>query len=161
MSTKKAAIEICSKIQDTELREFVLSSIEEKGNFIKSVQAFHKLYDCPDDSEIGTTEGVSHMSDERLDLRIDLVREEFEELKEATAFRDEVEMADALSDLIYVIVGFALEMGVDLAETIDEVQSSNLTKLDEDGSVIRREDGKILKGPNFVQPDIKSRLKYR
>lgn len=161
MTTKKIAIDACSKIPDENVREFVLNSLAKKGDFINSVQAFHLLYDCPDDTAIGTTEGASHMTDERLRLRLDLIEEEYLELKEATLYRDEIEMADALGDIAYVVVGFALELGIDLAEIVDEIQASNMTKLGEDGKVIRRDDGKILKGPNFVKPDIKSRIKYR
>ncbi len=161
MSTKQVAIELCSKINNTALRNFVLDSLTKRRDWIDSVKAFHALYECPDDTTIGTTVGAVHMSDERLKLRLDLIEEEALELKEAIASRDEVEMADALGDIIYVTVGFALELGVDLGEVVAEIQASNLTKPDEDGSVIRREDGKILKGPNYVKPDIKSVLVYR
>ena len=68
--------------------------------------------------------------------------------------RDTVEAADALADLIYVIYGMALEMGIDLAKVLAEVQRSNMSKLGEDGKPIYREDGKVLKGPGYFRPDV-------
>lgn len=65
-----------------------------------------------------------------------------------------VEAADALADLIYVIYGMALEMGIDLAKVLAEVQRSNMSKLGEDGKPIYREDGKVLKGPGYFRPDV-------
>lgn len=72
--------------------------------------------------------------------------------------RNGVEVADALGDLVYVIYGFALEMGYDLDDVIDEIHASNLTKLGEDGKPIYREDGKVLKGPNYIKPNIRAAL---
>lgn len=69
-----------------------------------------------------------------------------------------VEVADALADMVYVIYGFALEAGIDLDAVLLEVQRSNLSKLGEDRKPILREDGKVLKGPNFFQPDIRKVL---
>ena len=68
--------------------------------------------------------------------------------------RDVIETADALADLVYVIYGMAIESGMDLDSVLAEVQASNLSKLMPDGSVKLREDGKVLKGPNFFQPNI-------
>lgn len=68
------------------------------------------------------------------------------------------EVADALGDLVYVIYGMALEMGYDLRDVIQEIHGSNMTKLGEDGKPIYREDGKVLKGPNYVQPNIPAAL---
>lgn len=68
--------------------------------------------------------------------------------------RNGTEVADALGDLVYVIYGFALEMGYDLREVIREIHASNLTKLGEDGHPILRDDGKVLKGPNYMPPNI-------
>lgn len=160
MTTKEIALAACEKIKDADLRQFVKDSLGE-GNWVNAVQAFHRLYECPDETASGVVEGLPYMSDERLELRLDLIREEVEELEEATAVRDEVEMADALGDIIYVVVGFALEMGIDLNKVVAEIQASNMTKLGADGEVIRREDGKVLKGPNYCKPDIKSVLRYR
>lgn len=161
MNTKETAIQACEKITDPDLRAFVLESIERKGDWVNSVQAFHRVYDCPDDTALGTTVGATHMTDERLQLRLDLLTEEAKELEDAVGVRDEVEMADALGDIIYVAVGFALELGIDLGDVVQEIQASNMTKLDADGNVVRREDGKVLKGPDYKKPDIKSVLRYR
>lgn len=88
------------------------------------------------------------------DLRFTLIKEEFEEYEEALAEDDLVEVVDALADMIYVIYGAAITHGVDLDEVLQEVQRSNMSKLGADGKPIWREDGKILKGPNFSEPDI-------
>lgn len=87
-------------------------------------------------------------------LRFELIKEEFEEYAEALENDDFVEVADALADLIYVIYGAAISHGVNLDNVLEEVQRSNMSKLGEDGQPIRRADGKILKGPNFSEPDI-------
>lgn len=79
-------------------------------------------------------------------------------MKEAVAAddgeRDIIESADALADLVYVIYGMALECGINLPAVLAEVQSSNMSKLGEDGKPIYREDGKVLKGPGFFVPNI-------
>ena len=112
---------------------------------------------------------------ERMNMRMSLIAEEFAELMgavygpraraiieaataEAVAAdegeRDVIEAADALADLVYVVYGMAIESGMNLDSVLAEVQASNLSKLMPDGSVKRREDGKVLKGPNFFQPNI-------
>jgi NTP pyrophosphatase (non-canonical NTP hydrolase) len=157
-----AAIDAASAIPDQKLREDVAISVMNNRDWYGAVKAFHALYECPDDTAIGTTRDMSHMTQERLDLRLGLIEEEFDrELRPAVAARDIIETADALGDIIYVVIGFALELGIDLNSVIGEIQASNMTKLGEDGQVIRREDGKILKGPNYVKPDIAAILKYR
>lgn len=78
--------------------------------------------------------------------------------KEPFDCRNGAEVADALGDLVYVIYGFALELGYNLDNVIDEIHASNLTKLGEDGKPIYREDGKVLKGPNYVKPNIPAAL---
>lgn len=161
MTTKEIALAACNKIADPELKQYVIDSINSRGDWVQSVKAFHRLYDCPDRTEEGLSEGLPQMSDDRLELRLNLIREEVEELEVATEKRDEIEMADALGDIIYVVVGFALEMGLDLNEVIAEIQASNMTKLGADGQVVRREDGKVLKGPNYRPPNIASVLRYR
>lgn len=72
--------------------------------------------------------------------------------------RDGIEVADALGDLVYVIYGFALELGYDLAAVIEEIHASNLTKAGADGKPILRGDGKVMKGPHYVEPDIAAAL---
>lgn len=160
--TFMAAIEAASAIPDEKLARQVTHSICNNRDWYGAVKAFHALYDCPDDTAIGTTRDMSHMTEDRLQLRLGLIEEEFDrELRPAVAKRDIVETADALGDIIYVVVGFALELGVDLDAVIGEIQASNMTKLGADGQVTRREDGKVLKGPNYVKPDIAKVLRFR
>ena len=92
-------------------------------------------------------------------LRVDLIEEELEELRTAIADENIVEVADALTDLLYVIYGAGLTFGIDLDKTFAEVHRSNMSKLGEDGKPIYREDGKILKGPNYTPPDLTFILK--
>ena len=94
-------------------------------------------------------------SQEIQQLRIDLIKEELDELIEAISNQDMVEVADALTDILYVTYGAGHAFGINLDATFDEVQASNMSKLGEDGNPIYREDGKILKGPNFFEPDLK------
>jgi predicted HAD superfamily Cof-like phosphohydrolase len=91
-------------------------------------------------------------------LRLELIAEELNELWDALEANDIVEVADALADILYVTYGAGLAFGIDLDKCFAEVQRSNMTKLGEDGNPIYREDGKIIKGPNFEQPDLQSVL---
>lgn len=91
-------------------------------------------------------------------LRIDLISEEFKELVDAIATKDLVEVADALTDLLYVVYGAGHAFGIDLDSCFDEVHGSNMSKLGEDGRPIYREDGKVLKGPNYFPPDLEEIL---
>jgi predicted HAD superfamily Cof-like phosphohydrolase len=90
------------------------------------------------------------------DLRVDLISEELEELQEAIKDNDLIEIADALTDLLYVVYGAGHTYGIDLDECFKEVHRSNMSKLGQDGKPIYREDGKVLKGPGFFNPDLKS-----
>lgn len=92
-------------------------------------------------------------------LRVDLIEEELKELAEAIAERNIVEVADALTDILYVVYGAGHTFGIDLDKTFAEVHRSNMSKLGEDGKPIYREDGKILKGPNYTPPDLTFILK--
>ena len=92
------------------------------------------------------------------DLRVELIAEELQELKEALNNRDIVEVADALTDLLYVIYGAGHSFGIDLNDCFDEVHRSNMSKLGEDGRPVYREDGKVLKGPDYWPPDLESVL---
>ena len=92
------------------------------------------------------------------ELRIDLIEEELDELKTAIANKDQVEVADALTDLLYVVYGAGHSFGIDLDACFAEVHASNMSKLDENGVPIYREDGKVLKGPNFFVPDLRKAL---
>ena len=88
-------------------------------------------------------------------LRIDLIEEELNELKEAIKNKDIVEVADALTDILYVTYGAGHSFGVNLDECFDEVQRSNMSKLGEDGKPIYNDSGKGMKGPNYFAPNLK------
>ena len=94
-------------------------------------------------------------------LRFNLMKEENEEYLEAANANDLVEVADALGDMLYILAGTIIEHGMQykIAEVFDEIQRSNMSKLGEDGHPIFREDGKVLKGPNYFKPNIGSILK--
>ena len=87
-------------------------------------------------------------------LRISLIQEEVDELKEAMANNDLLEVADALTDLLYVTYGAGHAFGIDLDKCFNEVQNSNMSKLGEDGKPIYNELGKVMKGPNYFKPDL-------
>lgn len=87
-------------------------------------------------------------------LRLDLITEEVQELQDALANKSMVDIADALTDILYVVYGAGHAFGIDLDDCFHEVHSSNMTKLGEDGRPIYREDGKVLKGPNYREPDL-------
>ena len=87
-------------------------------------------------------------------LRIDLIKEELEELTEAMINKDLLEVADALTDILYVTYGAGHAFGIDLDKCFDEVQNSNMSKLDENGKPIYNESGKVMKGPNYFKPDL-------
>ena len=88
-------------------------------------------------------------------LRIDLIQEELNELKEAINNKDIIEVADALTDILYVTYGAGHSFGVDLDSCFNEVQNSNMSKLGDDGKPIYNESGKVMKGPNYFKPNIK------
>ena len=92
-------------------------------------------------------------------LRIDLIQEELDELKEAIKKNDLVEVADALTDILYVTYGAGHSFGIDLDLCFAEVQKSNMSKLDNNGKPIFNENGKVMKGPNYFQPNLKKYLK--
>ena len=87
-------------------------------------------------------------------LRISLIQEELSELKEAMDNKDLLEVADALTDLLYVTYGAGHAFGIDLDKCFDEVQNSNMSKLGEDGRPIYNEFGKVMKGPNYFKPNL-------
>ena len=91
-------------------------------------------------------------------LRIDLIKEELEELKEAMNNKDLLEVADALTDILYVTYGAGHAFGINLDECFDEVQKSNMSKLDLEGKPIFNDDGKVMKGPNYFKPNLKKFL---
>jgi len=91
---------------------------------------------------------------ETITLRYELIDEELKELREAIGNADMVEVADALTDLLYVVYGAGHAFGINLDKCFEEVHSSNMSKLGADGKPIYREDGKVLKGENFFQPNL-------
>ena len=92
-------------------------------------------------------------------LRIKLIEEELSELKDAIKNNDIVEVADALTDILYVTYGAGHAFGINLDQCFKEVQESNMSKLDENGKPIYNENGKVLKGPNYKEPDLKKIVK--
>ncbi len=93
-------------------------------------------------------------SDKIVKLRYDLIREELDEFDQALKDKDLKEVADSLTDILYVTYGAGHAFGIDLDKCFDEVQRSNMSKLDEDGKPIYNENGKVMKGPNYFQPDL-------
>ena len=87
-------------------------------------------------------------------LRLDLIKEELSELTDAMNNKDLLEVADALTDILYVTYGAGHAFGIDLDKCFDEVQNSNMSKLDENGKPIYNKNGKVMKGPNYFKPDL-------
>ena len=96
----------------------------------------------------------SFSSDKINSLRYDLIKEELEELKEAMENKDLLEVADALTDILYVAYGAGHAFGIDLDKCFEEVQNSNMSKLGDDGNPIYNESGKVMKGPKYFKPDL-------
>lgn len=122
---------------------------------INAVKAFHTAFkigyrDTPK-ADLGLEKNM---------LRYKLMREENEEYLEAANANDLVEVADALGDLLYILCGTIIEHGMQhkIEEVFEEIQRSNMSKLGDDGEPIYREDGKVLKGPNYFKPHIKEIL---
>ena len=92
-------------------------------------------------------------------LRYDLIREELDELGQAIKDNDIKEVADALTDILYVTYGAGHAFGIDLDKCFEEVQSSNMSKLDINGKPIYNENGKVMKGPNYFKPDLSKFIK--
>ena len=120
-------------------------------NKLKAVQTFHKAFGL----------GVEHkpiakLSEQKLQLRFDLMAEENEEYLDAAKNGDLVEVADALGDMLYILCGTILEHGMQhkIEEIFNEIQRSNMSKLGADGKPIYCEDGKVMKGPNYFKPYI-------
>ena len=99
-------------------------------------------------------------SSEKIDkLRYDLIKEELDELKEALDNKDLLEVADALTDILYVTYGAGHAFGIDLDKCFEEVQQSNMSKLDEKNEPIYNDNGKVMKGPNYFKPDLSKFIK--
>ena len=99
-------------------------------------------------------EKSSFSSDKINELRFNLIKEELEELRVAIDSKNLVEVADALTDILYVTYGAGHAFGIDLDKCFDEVQNSNMSKLDENGKPIYNESGKVMKGPSYFKPDL-------
>ncbi len=97
---------------------------------------------------------ASFPNDKIVNLRLDLIKEELSELKEAVEKKDIKEVADALTDILYVTYGAGHAFGIDLDKCFQEVQDSNMSKLDQDGKPIYNENGKVMKGPNYFKPNL-------
>ena len=120
-------------------------------NFEK-VRLFMKTYG----QEVKDKAGFSDVQTNK--LRIDLIKEELEELNEAMQDENLLEVADALTDILYVTYGAGHAFGIDLDKCFEEVQNSNMSKLGDDGKPIYNEAGKVMKGPNYFKPDLSKYL---
>ena len=118
-----------------------MTNFEKVGFFMKTFNQEVKV-----SSSLGTEKINS--------LRISLISEELEELKQAISEKNLTEVADALTDILYVTYGAGHAFGIDLDKCFDEVQNSNMSKLDENGKPIYNESGKVMKGPNYFKPDL-------
>jgi predicted HAD superfamily Cof-like phosphohydrolase len=118
-----------------------MSNFDKVGTFMKTFG-----------QEVKTKPSLS--SDKINKLRIDLIKEELEELTEAMQNKDLLEVADALTDILYVTYGAGHAFGINLDACFNEVQNSNMSKLGKDGKPIYNESGKVMKGPNYFKPDL-------
>jgi predicted HAD superfamily Cof-like phosphohydrolase len=117
---------------------------------LNAVKEFHTAF------EIGFSESPkSDLGESKNILRFNLMKEENEEYLEAAQNNDLIEIADALGDMLYILCGTIIEHGLQhkIEAVFDEIQRSNMSKLDHDGKPIYREDGKVMKGPNYFKPD--------
>ena len=122
---------------------------------LSAVETFHNAFKIPNNYE-----PTAQLSEADITLRYNLMKEENEEYLEAAKNGDIVEIADALGDMLYILCGTIIEHGLqDKMEAVfDEIQRSNMSKLGEDGQPIYREDGKVMKGPNYFKPDFSKLL---
>lgn len=122
---------------------------------LDAVKKFHTAF------KIGYSETpIADLDGSKNLLRFNLMKEENEEYLEAVQNKDLVEIADALGDMMYILCGTIIEHGLQerIEAIFDEIQSSNMSKLDENGQPIYREDGKVMKGPNYFKPDFSKLL---
>jgi predicted HAD superfamily Cof-like phosphohydrolase len=122
-------------------------------HYTDAVRDFHKSFGL--DFEAAPK---ANLGDKKHLLRFNLMKEENQEYLEAANNGDLVEVADALGDMLYILCGTIIEHGLHdkIVAVFDEIQNSNMSKLGEDGQPIYREDGKVLKGPNYFKPDLAS-----
>ena len=123
-----------------------MTNFEKVGFFMKTFKQEVKV-----SSSLGTEKINS--------LRISLISEELEELKQAISEKNLIEVADALTDILYVTYGAGHAFGIDLDKCFNEVQNSNMSKLGKDGKPIFNEFGKVMKGPNYFKPDLSKFIK--
>ena len=118
---------------------------------IGHVEKFHDTFGIPNEYK-----PVASIKKELIELRYKLMAEENDEYLEAALAGDEVEVADALGDMLYILCGTILSHGMQhkIEEVFEEIQRSNMSKLGQDGKPIYREDGKVLKGPDYFKPNI-------
>ena len=123
---------------------------------LNAVKLFHTTYGLGVNEEMKADLGT-----QKNNLRFELMKEENEEYLEAVQNNDLVEIADALGDMLYILCGTILEHGLQhkIEAVFDEIQRSNMSKLGEDGKPIYREDGKVMKGPNYFKPNFEAILK--
>jgi len=124
---------------------------------LDSVKQFHSSFG------LGISEAPKATLGQNIDLlRFNLMKEENEEYLEATQNNDLTEVADALGDMLYILCGTIIEHGLQykIEEVFDEIQRSNMSKLGANGLPVYREDGKVLKGPNYFKPDFTEILKF-
>ena len=118
-----------------------MTNFEKVGKFMKTFG-----------QEVKSNSGLS--TDKINLLRIKLIEEELQEFKKAIQENNLIEVADALTDILYVTYGAGHAFGIDLDQCFDEVQNSNMSKLDKNGKPIYNDSGKIMKGPNYFKPDL-------
>ena len=123
-----------------------MTNFEKVGNFMKTFG-----------QEVKQSSSLS--SDKINTLRVSLIKEELNELIEAINKKDLVEVADALTDILYVTYGAGHAFGINLDDCFEEVQNSNMSKLDNNGKPIYNENGKVMKGPNYFKPDLNKFIK--
>ncbi len=141
--------------QQVKSLNFDKNQIMHFSEIIKAVEKFHDAFGIENNYKPTTD-----LTAEEIQLRYKLMREENEEYLEAANNGDIVEIADALGDQLYILCGTILKHGLQdkIVEVFEEIQRSNMSKLDKDGKAIYREDGKILKSDLYFKPDIKSIL---
>ena len=125
-----------------------MTNFEKVGHFMKTFG-----------QEIKTKPGLS--TEKINKLRVSLINEELEEFKEAIKNSDLKEAADALTDILYVTYGAGYAYGIDLDKCFKEVQRANMSKLGEDGKPIYNEKGKVMKGPNYIEPNLKQFVEWK
>ncbi len=134
----------------------ITQKINDMQKQLDAVKLFHTTYGLGVSTDI-----KADLGEQKNNLRFELMKEENEEYLEAVQNNDIVEIADALGDMLYILCGTILEHGLQhkIESVFDEIQRSNMSKLGEDGKPIYREDGKVMKGPNYFKPNFEEILK--